>query len=466
MAGGAKYAMHALPPKLLGSSGLPCIFASDDSGTAAVGYVLKQLGTSRFQVTNGSVTKTCILTQTQADINGLPGQLAPGTCTFALWFNDNTEYVKYITETRCTTIDNNVYAWRLGSATDMIGQIVTPTLSSWTLATIAADVDPPMLGITPNAVSNHGLVVGSFIDGVQHPFGWMPNSGADTFDSLVEGQNAAVLTVTELENNSFFCAGIAADADGNAHLVSWRLTTEVTLTDLGYTSAENDLSGVYANSPICVSADAAIIAFAMMAPGDNQVQAAMWNSDTGQINDMPILQAGDTTVVSAMSADGTLIYGAEDSPDGAFAWKLTTDNPTVVIALGAPNPTELTAITGISADKTATCGTVSTQDNSQTTAFYTVDSGQPIELPGLAVDANTSAIGISADGTMICGTAVNSSNVIVPVVWINGAIHELPIAAGAINHNILGMSPNGIYIVGTYLDTDSNTVPAIWTKGS
>lgn len=119
--------MHSINSHFFGPSGIPCLFAADDDGNTEVGYITKQVGTRRYVVTNGVVTKTCTLARLESDVAS-EATMPVGLCTFLLSAFESlvVEHVHYLTATRCSTIEGNLYAWHLGDATETVAQITVP----------------------------------------------------------------------------------------------------------------------------------------------------------------------------------------------------------------------------------------------------------------------------------------------------------------------------------------------------
>ena len=110
--------MHPINPKSFGETGILALFSN---GTALIsGWVKKQVGSSRYIVTDGTVTKTCTLAQTTDEATTLPA----GTCTFALshTLNASDQFVNNLDSTRCSTTQGNSYAWHTGAA--LTGRVV------------------------------------------------------------------------------------------------------------------------------------------------------------------------------------------------------------------------------------------------------------------------------------------------------------------------------------------------------
>jgi hypothetical protein len=120
--------MHPLPKRFFGESGIPCVFAVDDAGNTAIGWFIKQLGSYKFRATNGSVTKVVQLAQRADDVADL-NHMPPGTCTILVeQFNGSPENIRHITETRCLTVQGNVFPWHPGEPTPRLAGILEPVL--------------------------------------------------------------------------------------------------------------------------------------------------------------------------------------------------------------------------------------------------------------------------------------------------------------------------------------------------
>ena len=104
--------MKSLPVKYFGPSGLPILFAIDESGTTAVGYLIKQVGVGRFWVTTGEGPHVeASLAQTSADVSNR-NNMPFGTCTLLMQLVDGEpENVARITAYRCSTVQGNNYQW-------------------------------------------------------------------------------------------------------------------------------------------------------------------------------------------------------------------------------------------------------------------------------------------------------------------------------------------------------------------
>lgn len=119
--------MHPLPPKYFGTHGLPCRFTTDDdTGATSVGYLVKQISTKRFIVSDGSTTRIAALAQT-ADAVADPNNYPPATVSIYLsLMGGGTEHICYITTSRCSTIEGTVIAWHTDDPTATIGSVAAP----------------------------------------------------------------------------------------------------------------------------------------------------------------------------------------------------------------------------------------------------------------------------------------------------------------------------------------------------
>lgn len=121
--------MRPLPPRFFGPDGLHCIFTiDDDTGQTAVGYLVRQIATKTFIVSDGSTTRTTKLAQTTDEISN-PNNYPPATCSILLTLEDSTvEHVNYMTATRCSTIEGSAIGWHTTDPTQTIGTVTTPSL--------------------------------------------------------------------------------------------------------------------------------------------------------------------------------------------------------------------------------------------------------------------------------------------------------------------------------------------------
>ena len=103
--------MHPVKTQFFGQNGILCLFSN--AGTLLSGWVHKQIGSKRYIVTDGVVTKVCTLVSTTSEATALPD----GFCTFVVTPSSGDEYVSYLASTRCSTTADNGHAWRFGSTT-------------------------------------------------------------------------------------------------------------------------------------------------------------------------------------------------------------------------------------------------------------------------------------------------------------------------------------------------------------
>jgi hypothetical protein len=105
--------MHPLNPHLFGEHGIAVSFYN---GTDVVdGYILDELGQSKFIVTDGSVKKTVVLAQSLAVIDDLASH--PDHCTIVVTpHGGSAEHVARIWEFRVRTVEGHDYNWHLGAS--------------------------------------------------------------------------------------------------------------------------------------------------------------------------------------------------------------------------------------------------------------------------------------------------------------------------------------------------------------
>jgi uncharacterized membrane protein len=100
--------MHPISKNFFGQYGIPCVYAS---GT---GYIVKQLGTNKYLVSNGSSIVTCSLAQSSSDISDI-NNIPDGLMTILIANNGIViENVNKL-QTQAFTLDENIYSWSLPS---------------------------------------------------------------------------------------------------------------------------------------------------------------------------------------------------------------------------------------------------------------------------------------------------------------------------------------------------------------
>lgn len=121
--------MHPVNNKNFGTLGIKVQF-TDQSATAN-GYIVKQIGTSTFMVTdNAGTVEAATLAKTAADVAALP----PGTCTIPVTAPDgSTQHVRSLYSVTLFTVEGNKYAWTLtpgtggNTGTMVLANIIVPT---------------------------------------------------------------------------------------------------------------------------------------------------------------------------------------------------------------------------------------------------------------------------------------------------------------------------------------------------
>jgi hypothetical protein len=111
--------MHPINNKNFGAGKVKVYFY--DGSAVTTGHVVKQIGTKRYVVSNGTVTKTVSLAPTAALAKRLDGTSAVGTkaeitdlCTMRITVGSVTNYVFKLSSVAADT-DGGTFAWTLGT---------------------------------------------------------------------------------------------------------------------------------------------------------------------------------------------------------------------------------------------------------------------------------------------------------------------------------------------------------------
>jgi hypothetical protein len=120
--------MRPIAPRYFGPDGLPCVFTSDDeTGATTVGYLVQDVGLTRFKVSDGTITRIVRLAQNLDDVSDL-SHFPPATMTILLTLEDSSvEHIRYITSCRCSTLEGTSRQWiPTGDPTGQTGVISAP----------------------------------------------------------------------------------------------------------------------------------------------------------------------------------------------------------------------------------------------------------------------------------------------------------------------------------------------------
>lgn len=106
-----------------------------DGSALKSGYIVKQVGSRAFVVTDGVTTKTVTLTDDpalgdmltgiQAIDGGHPASLITDLCTITIDISSTIKYVKKIFSKTVVTTDDTVYSWTGGAASGTIYKVST-----------------------------------------------------------------------------------------------------------------------------------------------------------------------------------------------------------------------------------------------------------------------------------------------------------------------------------------------------
>lgn len=98
--------MHPITKKKFGVHGIAVMF---NNGTTVVpGYIVKQIGTRRYKVTNGTVTLVAVLAQTPELVAALP----VGMMTISV----GSEHVAKLFSKHARTVEGHIRTWSLDTS--------------------------------------------------------------------------------------------------------------------------------------------------------------------------------------------------------------------------------------------------------------------------------------------------------------------------------------------------------------
>lgn len=165
-----------------------------DGSSVRTGWVLAQVGTVRYKITDGTTTKIATLCQTTDQLTALTAGTGPAAgmranlCTIAITpHGGSAENVRKLTQNQAFTVQGSFITWKLGVASTGAGQGTIALVSNAT-PTVA------------NAIPNQTVVEGQT---------WTYVVPANTFADL----NGDTLTYSaSMANNAALVAGITFDA--------------------------------------------------------------------------------------------------------------------------------------------------------------------------------------------------------------------------------------------------------------
>jgi hypothetical protein len=300
------------------------------NGSAVVtGYVTKQIGTKKFVVSLGALTRTCVLAQTSGELAVLTGttNLAVNVfCTIQITpFGGSVENVSSITDVRAITIQGSSVSYNLGVTANAAGK---GTIAVYTNSNVVTIANPTNTNVATRVATNLGFVVGasSQSDPLTYRLATFPASGVVSVTNAVDTRNAfgsRSLTATELATVSYF-----PDAAGN-------YTVAVTATD-GITSAtatSNILVGdlVFATPVALALTNTTLRLLNFVAATDPYSALPVTYTLTGVIPAFGGVRIGATVVSSfpqvvTAAQIATLSYTAAAGNNGSFPITLTATN--------------------------------------------------------------------------------------------------------------------------------------------
>lgn len=207
--------MHPINNKFFGTAGLAVKFYN---GTATVtGYIVRQLGTNRFVVSDGTHTVTAYLVSTLAEATNLgngtiiappDGNTVSGAfqMTIPVPFAAPTAYVTHIYENRIDTINGSgttVLNWSLGTAFD--GSTALETYATASAPVYAAGAHGGLTTLTfataPETSATHGTATFPVLVAT------LPVAPSSDVMDLYLSTSATVLPTTGAIANSSYSAG-------------------------------------------------------------------------------------------------------------------------------------------------------------------------------------------------------------------------------------------------------------------
>ncbi len=121
--------MHPINKKNFGSTAGRLAIKFYDGSSVKTGWVLAQVGTSRYKVTNGTTTKIVTLAQTTTQVTALTAGTGPDSAMRANLgtieitpHGGSAENVKKLSGNHATTVQGSYVTWKLGVASDAAGK--------------------------------------------------------------------------------------------------------------------------------------------------------------------------------------------------------------------------------------------------------------------------------------------------------------------------------------------------------
>lgn len=143
--------MHPIDKRNFGAKAGKLAVKFYDGSSVRTGWVLAQVGTLKYKVTDGTTTKFARLAQTSTELTALTAGTGPDSalraslCTIECTpFGGSTENVKKLMMARAITIQGSSFSWKLGTSATATGQGDI---------TLRANVAPTVANAIPDATA-------------------------------------------------------------------------------------------------------------------------------------------------------------------------------------------------------------------------------------------------------------------------------------------------------------------------
>jgi hypothetical protein len=301
------------------------------NGTSVVtGYVSKQIGTKKFVVSRGALTRTCVLAQTLGELATLAGNTDLNVnkfCTIEITpFGGSVENVASISDIRVVTVQGSKVSYNRGVSATAVGQ---GTIATYTNSNVVSIASPSNITISSKTATALAFVAGASTasDPLTYKIATLPASGVVSVVDASGKSNVynipRSITPAEISAISYF-----PDVAGN-------YTVTVTATD-GLTSAtatQNILVGdlVFATPTALAITTTTLTALNFTAATDPYSSLPVTYTLTGTIPAFGSVRIGGSVVASfpqvvTPAQLSTLSYTAAATRNGSFPITLTATN--------------------------------------------------------------------------------------------------------------------------------------------
>lgn len=178
--------MHPINNKNFGAKAGKLAVKFYDGSSVKTGWILAQVGSSRYKVTDGTTTKIVTLAQSTTQVTALTAGTGPDASMRASLgtieitpHGGSLENVKKLTQAQAVTVQGSFVTWKLGVASAAAGQGTIPTV---------ANATPTVANAIPNQVAT---VAGAF--SYTFPANTFADLNADTLTYTATLANDAAL---------------------------------------------------------------------------------------------------------------------------------------------------------------------------------------------------------------------------------------------------------------------------------